>query len=274
MAQRTSSFSCASYHFSPMPTRRSPLADLTAVAQRLRQARHVAVLTGAGVSADSGVPTFRDAMTGLWATYRAEDLATPEAFARDPRFVWDWYRWRRTLIDRAHPNEGHRALADLERRVQTFVLVTQNVDGLHTLAGSRNVVELHGNIRRARCTACARTFDWAASDAMPVRCAACGSMARPDVVWFGEHLPADALDAAYHAARTCDLLFSVGTSNLVFPAASIPPLAATQGADVVIVNPDMAGQPVGATVTHLTGRSAEVLPELVREAWGDAGDEA
>lgn len=232
----------------------------------------MAVLTGAGISADSGVPTFRDAMTGLWATYRAEDLATPEAFARDPRFVWEWYRWRRNLVDRARPNDGHRAVSALERRVPDFVLVTQNVDGLHALAGSRNVVELHGNIRRARCTGCGRSFDWHPDAEIPVRCPACRSMARPDVVWFGEALPPAALDAAYQAARTCDLLFSIGTSNVVFPAASIPPLAAARGAHVVIVNPDMGGQPVGENVTPITGRAADVLPALLREAWGEDAD--
>ncbi|HEU4700598.1 MAG TPA: NAD-dependent deacylase [Gemmatimonadales bacterium] len=246
-----------------------------AAAAALREAAAVTVLTGAGVSAESGIPTFRDALTGLWAHYRPEELATPEAFARDPALVWGWYRMRRELVARAAPNAGHDALAELERRVPDFTLVTQNVDGLHRRAGSARVVELHGNILRARCShpGCAaagtpleRWDEPAAGDAPP-RCAACGAGLRPDVVWFGEALPADALAAAARATRRCDVFLSIGTSNVVEPAASLPWLAARGGATVLVVNPSAAGQQTGPRIHHLLGPAGRVLPALLRAAW-------
>ena len=248
---------------------------IDSAAHFLRDGRHVAVLTGAGISAESDIPTFREAQTGLWARYRVEDLATPEAFARDPALVWNWYRWRRRLVAAARSNAGHRALVDLERRVERVTVVTQNVDGLHQEAGSREVWELHGSLRRVICsrerTVVAEDADEAGEEdktvVEPPRCERCGAYLRPDVVWFGEMLPADALEAGFEAAAACDVLLSVGTSNLVYPAASIPWIAADRGIPVIVVNPDPTGQRTGANVHHLSGRAAAVLPALVREAF-------
>lgn len=228
-------------------------------------ARSIVVLTGAGISAESGIPTFRDAMTGLWARFRPEDLATPKAFQRDPRSVWSWYAARRAAAAAASPNAGHRALAELEiacaARAAGFILVTQNVDGLHHASGSRRVVELHGNLRRVKCFEHghpAATWD---PDAVPPLCAVCGSMLRPDVVWFGEMLPEGALDAAMRAAATCDVLLSVGTSGLVEPAASLPFAALEAGAVVIEVNADATPLTPLATFA-LRGPAGAILPRL------------
>jgi NAD-dependent deacetylase len=203
--------------------------------------QRLAVLTGAGISAESGVPTFRGE-GGLWREYRAEDLATPRAFRRDPGLVWEWYDWRRGLIAACQPNAAHRTLAVMEADVDDFVLVTQNVDGLHRLAGSRNVVELHGNIWRQRCTRGCRP-NWEDRrqplPEIPPRCPDCGALARPDVVWFGESLPAESLEAALAAARRCQWMLVIGTSAVVQPAASLPLLALQHGAYLVEINPQI-----------------------------------
>ena len=237
----------------------------------LRTARFVAVLTGAGVSAESGVPTFRDAQTGLWAQFDPLELATPAAFARNPRRVWDWYAMRRDMVGRVAPNPAHVALAVLERRVPEFLLVTQNVDGLHQRAGSLRVVELHGNITRVRCsregTPVAR-WDDRDPDAPP-RCASCGAFLRPDVVWFEEMLPADALRAAEDAANRCDVLLVVGTSAEVYPAAALPMLAQRRSALVVEVNTETTPLSVQADYA-LRGPAGVVLPALVAAVRGDA----
>jgi NAD-dependent deacetylase len=243
-------------------------ALLREAARALRGARHVVALTGAGASAESGIPTFRDALTGLWARYRAEELATPEAFARDPRLVWSWYRWRRELVERAEPNAAHRALARLARLVPELTLVTQNVDGLHQRAGSPRVLELHGNITRARCSREDTVVErWEEVVGGPPPCPRCGAPLRPDVVWFGEQLPAGALEEAVRAARDCDVFLSVGTSNLVEPAASLPWLAASAGAEVLVVNTTREGQRTGGRIRHITGRAGEVLPALLESAF-------
>lgn len=224
-------------------------------------------LTGSGISAESGVPTFRDAQAGLWSRYDPQGLATPGAFARDPELVWRWYAWRRALVGGARPNAGHRALADLERRVPAFSLVTQNVDGLHQEAGSANVVELHGNIRRSRCPVENVPVEPDGKDHLPPLCPNCASPLRPDVVWFGETLPVAELEAASEAARSCDVLLSVGTSGLVYPAASLPYEAQETGAIVVEVNPDPT--PLSASAAFaLRGSAGEVLPRLVGAAFG------
>jgi NAD-dependent deacetylase len=226
-------------------------------------AKRVAVLTGAGISAESGIPTFRDAMTGLWSQFRPEDLATPEAFAANPKMVWEWYAWRRELLAKVTPNAGHRALADLERRAPRFMLITQNVDGLHARAGSRNVIELHGNIMVDRCFAEGRVL--APADEIPgapPRCARCGAPVRPGVVWFGEALPPQALDDALAATRRCEVFLSIGTSNLVEPAASLPFAALDAGAAVIEVNPERTPLSARATIV-LAGAAGEVLPQLV-----------
>ena len=229
----------------------------------LSAAPRVAVLTGAGISAESGIPTFRDALTGLWAQFRPEDLATPEAFAANPKLVWEWYAWRRELVAKAAPNAGHAALAELERRSGHFALITQNVDGLHARAGSRNVIELHGNLMVDRCFAEGRVLGPADEiPGTPPRCARCGAPARPGVVWFGEMLPEQALEDAYAAARGCDVFLSVGTSTVVEPAASLPFAAVEAGASVIEVNPARTPLSAHATIV-LTGAAGEVLPRLV-----------
>lgn len=242
--------------------------DPAAVAA-LRGAQRVVVLTGAGISAESGIPTFRDALTGLWATYRAEDLATPEAFARQPGVVWDWYHSRRASIRRAEPNAGHRALVDLARRVSRCTLVTQNIDGLHQRAGSTDVIELHGNILRSRCSREGTVVDDPLPAGSPPPCPRCGAPLRPDVVWFGELLPLDALATAEAAAADCDVLLSVGTSNLVVPAATIPWIAAARGATVIVVNTTDEGQRRGPGIHCVLGPAGVVLPALVSAAWPD-----
>ncbi len=236
----------------------------------LRAAQKVAVLTGAGISAESGVPTFREAQTGLWAQYDPQELATPEAFRRNPRLVWEWYAWRRELVAQAQPNPGHLALAALEQLVPQLTLITQNVDGLHARAGSQRVIELHGNIMRTKCFADGRIHtSWPASEEIPPRCPDCGSYLRPDVVWFGENLPYDALGTAVNAARACDLFLSIGTSALVQPAASLPLEALQTGATLVEINPQTT--PISHYATYmLTGLAGEILPQLVNLVWSDS----
>ncbi|HXG33690.1 MAG TPA: NAD-dependent deacylase [Bryobacteraceae bacterium] len=228
----------------------------------LRDAASVVVLTGAGISAESGVPTFRGS-GGLWRNYRPEDLATPEAFARDPELVWQWYDWRRSLIVRAQPNPGHRALAELERRKREFLLVTQNVDGLHERAGSRRIVKLHGDIWMVRCTACgARQRDERVPlPELPPRCT-CGGLLRPDVVWFGEALPPGAWTEAETAARSAGVMLVVGTSAAVYPAAGLAPLAKAAGARLIEINVDETPLSRWADCL-LRGKAAELLPRLI-----------
>lgn len=223
------------------------------------------VLTGAGVSAESGVPTFRGP-GGLWRQYRPEDLATPEAFARDPRLVWEWYAWRREVIAPLRPNAAHRALASLEARTPEFLLATQNVDGLHTAAGSRRLVELHGTIWRLRCTACAHSGDdrRVPLPEVPPRCA-CGELLRPDVVWFGEALPEGPVTEAFEAARQAEAVLVVGTSSLVYPAAALPQVARAAGAFVIEVNPEPTPLTALADLS-LRGPAAAIVPAIVEGA--------
>ena len=207
----------------------------------LRNARKTLVLTGAGMSAESGVPTFRDAQNGLWAEYRPEELATPEAFMKHPQIVWDWYQQRRENISAIQPNAGHHALVDMEQNFEHLQIVTQNVDGLHQQAGSSEVIELHGNIMHSVCSETGKRIDREWIDSNPGHPPASPhhpqGLARPDVVWFGEQLPADAMDKARAAAMACDVCFSIGTSTLVQPAASLPFVALNAGAVVIEINP-------------------------------------
>jgi len=235
--------------------------------EAMRHAKRVAVLTGAGVSAESGVPTFRDAQTGFWADFKPEDLATPQAFRRNPKMVWEWYAYRRQMVANVSPNPGHHALVEVERRVPEFMLITQNVDGLHQRAGSKRVVEIHGNITRVKC------FDddgvvekWEEKGEVPPRCPRCGGMLRPDVVWFGEELPPGAFETSVQAAVECDVFLSIGTSSVVYPAAALPFEALKAGAMVVEINPDSTSLTARASYV-LRGASGEVLPALVRAAW-------
>lgn len=241
---------------------------IAALAAAIRAARCIAVLTGAGISAESGIPTFRDAQTGLWAQYSPEDLATPQAFRRNPRLVWEWYAWRRELVAQAAPNPGHLALATIEARAPQFTLITQNVDGLHQRAGSRSVIELHGNLTRVKCFREEVVVErWDQSDeAVPPRCPRCGGPLRPDVVWFGEMLPPDALRDAVGAAQQCDLFLSIGTSGLVEPAASLPRLALQSGAQVAVINLDVHTRATPPLFT-INARAGELLPRLVNAAW-------
>lgn len=234
--------------------------DPTLVAA-LRDARHVCVLTGAGVSAESGVPTFREAQQGLWAKYDPLQLATPEAFERDPELVWRWYRWRRELVSQAEPNDGHRALAKLQDLVPRLTLVTQNVDGLHQRAGSRDVIEFHGNIFSNRCFADNRLVECEDDAAVPT-CPACGAPARPGVVWFGETIPEAALNASFTAAADCDVFLSVGTSSLVYPAAGLGAIAQEAGAITIEVNPNPTEQSE-VFMAALRGNSGVILPKLL-----------
>lgn len=233
--------------------------------QTLKNAQHVVAMTGAGVSAESGVPTFRDAQTGLWAKYEPTELATPQAFERNPKLVWDWYVWRRKKVSEVKPNPGHHALVELERMATKFTLITQNVDGLHQQAGSAQIYELHGNIQRAKCYDKNHiAADWPDdSKQQPPVCEVCGSLMRPDVVWFNESLPQKTLQAASDAALTCDVFFSIGTSSVVHPAAALAFSAVQQGAVVVEINPNET--PLTSQVTYsLPGPSGEILPEIVK----------
>ncbi len=235
----------------------------------LRSVQRLAALTGAGASAESGLSTFRDVQTGLWSRYRPEDLATPQAFERDPELVWEFYAMRRLKSGQVRPNPGHLALAELERRVPGFTLVTQNVDGLHQRAGSENVIELHGNITRVRCSrGCGVFTEWDERAKGVPDCPRCGAKLRPDVVWFGEMLPPGALDAAIQAARLCQAFFSIGTSGLVQPAASLPFVAREHGAAIIEINAEQTPLSPAADFL-LLGRSGEILPALVRQAWGE-----
>lgn len=240
----------------------------------LRKAKSVAVLTGAGVSAESEVPTFRDAMTGLWASFSPEELATPQAFTRNPARVWDWYKLRREMCAKALPNPGHVALAELERCVEQFTLTTQNVDGLHQRAGSQQVLELHGSIARVKCADTGRILkgDTPACDTPPPLHPETGGMLRPDVVWFGEPLPADTLYESAQAAIECDVYFTIGTSALVYPAAGLPIEAARAGVPVVEINPEKTPFTEFAAFS-LRGKAGEVLPAIVDALTRLEGDE-
>ena len=231
----------------------------------LRQAGRVVFLTGSGVSAESGVPTFRDEMTGLWARYRPEDLATPEAFRRDPELVWNWYRERRRHVAAALPNPAHNALARLQDLLPGALLVTQNVDGLHQRAGSRDVVEFHGNLFRNRCRDCNHeTLHPDPELESPPACPRCGQRMGPGVIWFGEAIPADALQLAWRASAAADVFFSIGTAAQVFPAAQLVEVARWAGAVTVEVN--TAATPQSAAADYvLLGPAGTLLPRLVAQ---------
>jgi NAD-dependent deacetylase len=241
----------------------------------LRNATRVVILTGAGVSAESGIATFRDKQSGLWEKFDATELATPYAFERDPALVWGWYEWRRAAVFNAQPNPAHRAIATIADHVPQFTLITQNVDDLHERAGSRDVLHLHGELSRPYCENCRRPYAHptqipqlppAGARIDPPRCASCGAKIRPGVVWFGERLPDDAWDSARDAAKRCDLFLVCGTSSVVQPAASLTDIADDAGATTIQVNPNPTGAD-GSVTFSLRGPAGTVLPQLVADTW-------
>jgi NAD-dependent deacetylase len=237
------------------------LLNVEAARDSVRAAGSVAVLTGAGVSAESGIPTFRS-NGGFWLNQRVEDIATPEGFARNPKFVWEWYEERRRGIAAAKPNAGHFALAQLENAKRRFTLITQNVDDLHERAGSKNVIHLHGSIWAIRCTVCGmEKADHSKLDHLPPVCQ-CGGMQRPGVVWFGEMLPEGFIERATEAVLLADVLIVAGTSAQVYPAAGLIPLAIRQGNQVIEVNPDVTEFSEEATWS-LRGTAADILPQFL-----------
>lgn len=236
-------------------------SDLGLVKEKMVAAEAITVLTGAGISADSGVPTFRGA-DGLWKNFRAEELATPDAFERDPRLVWEWYNRRRELIATKQPNDAHNAIAELERRGADFWLMTQNVDGLHRDAGSRKLSEIHGNIWMVRCTGCGRVEE---NRAVPIQilpmCTVCHCLLRPHIVWFGESLSSDDLDHCSRALKHCDVLLVIGTSGVVYPAAGFASVAKEAGAFVAEINLEPTPQSALVDIS-LQGRAKDLVPLL------------
>lgn len=244
-------------------TQQSQTSFSTTFLDKLRSAESVAVFTGAGVSVESGVPTFRGD-DGIWKKFKPEDLANFDAFIRNPELVWEWYKQRKQIIATIQPNPGHCALAQLERYYKNFAVITQNIDNLHRRAGSTTVYELHGNIERNYCISCRKQFsneEILRGENAP-RCDRCGGLIRPDVVWFGELLPTDAWEEAEKAARRADVFFSIGTSGVVYPAASLPQIAKRAGAYLVEINPEPTPLTDFAD-EFLMGKSGEILPQLV-----------
>jgi NAD-dependent deacetylase len=247
------------------------------VIQRLKEAKHLVILTGAGISAESGIPTFRDALTGLWENYSAEKLASENGFHQDPKLVWGWYEWRRHKVLQAKPNAGHETIAKLATKLPKVTLITQNVDDLHERAGSQNVLHLHGSIHSARCIECGHPYkhsetseivNFPESRIEPPECEKCGEWVRPNVVWFGEQLPVDAWKQAETAAQECDLLLVVGTSGLVSPASELPFLAIGRGIPSIQINPTETQ--LDQTITfNLKGRAGLLLPILYEKTFGE-----
>jgi NAD-dependent deacetylase len=243
----------------------SSKSELRELVDALLRANRVAVLTGAGISAESGIPTFRGE-DGLWNKFRAEELATPEAFSHDPKLVWEWYDWRRGIIAQKKPNPGHKVLARWENALPAFSLITQNIDGLHQKSGSKNISELHGNIWKVRCTkegTVTENYDTPLKE-IPPRCSSCGALLRPHVVWFGESLSSSVLNAAFLISSSCNIMFVIGTSAVVQPAASLPLAAAEAGAKVVEINPDPTPLTSLADFSF-KGKAGKILPMIDRE---------
>lgn len=238
----------------------------------LRKARHIVVFTGAGVSAESGIPTFRDAQTGLWKQFDAARLASPQAYRTDKALVWGWYEWRRMKVLKAAPNLAHFAIVALAEHVEKLTVITQNVDDLHERAGNVGVIHLHGSLHKPRCFACARPYEFSAEipeepeagrRLEPPRCQHCDGRIRPGVVWFGERLPEAEWQRAEIAVHNCDVLITIGTSSLVWPAAEIPINAAKRGATVIQINPDETSLDKVAHY-NLRGKAGDIMPRLVK----------
>ncbi len=234
---------------------------MASLRQKISASKFVLVLSGAGISAESGIPTFRG-KEGLWKNHRAEDLASPAAFQRDPKLVWAWYRWRRALIASKKTNAAHEGLVRLEARMPRYQLITQNVDGFHGLAGSRKMIELHGNIWRMRCTSCGEKIENHDPDLPELpRCLKCEALLRPDIVWFGEGINANDLEQSIQSCRACDLMLVIGTSAVVQPAASFASIAKEAGAYLVEINPVPSLS--GLSDVTLVGKAAEIVPKIV-----------
>jgi len=231
------------------------------IKERLHNSNAITILTGSGISAESGVPTFRG-NNGLWKNFRPEELATNEAFKKDPQLVWEWYDSRRQVLSRLKPNPGHFAISEIEKRTKNFTLITQNVDGLHKLAGSKNIIELHGNIWRVRCLTCGRVAENRDAIIKILPFCKCGGLLRPDVVWFGEMLSDDNLTKAFAASDNCDIMFVIGTSAVVHPAASLALRAKDEGAFIVEINIENTPLSASADATIL-GKSGDILPQLL-----------
>ncbi len=246
----------------------------TEVVAHLRNASRLAVLTGAGVSAESGLPTFRQAQTGLWSRYEPTELATPEAFLRNPRLVWDWYAYRRQMVREARPNPAHYALVTLEQHTANFTLITQNIDGLHRRAGSQSILELHGNLEHIRRFESGDYVEtWDDDGQTPPRCPETGELLRPAVVWFGEELPQQELHMAYSAAEQAQVFLAIGTSAMVQPAASLPLVAKHAGAYVIEINPEETALSAIADC-WFRAKAGVALPTLVRQAFGETEEGA
>lgn len=232
--------------------------------QMIRNSGSIAVLTGAGISSDSGIPTFRGE-GGLWRNFSPQQLATPQAFQRDPKLVWEWYNWRREVISKAKPNAAHHTLRKMEETKDNFWIITQNIDGLHTKAGNKKVIEFHGNIWREKCSMCDfRRYNEVVYDPqdIPPRCPICGGFLRPDVVWFGEMVPQEVLEKAISIVELSDTFLIIGTSGVVYPAAYLAELAITRRKNTIEINREMT--PFSELVTvSILGRAAELLPKLV-----------
>ena len=231
------------------------------IKERLHKSNAVTILTGAGISAESGVPTFRG-KNGLWKNFRPDELATPEAFKKDPCLVWEWYDSRRQVLSRLKPNPGHFTIAEIEKRAKEFTLITQNVDGLHQLAGSKNIIELHGNIWRVRCLTCGKVNENRDAPIKILPFCECGGLLRPDVVWFGEMLSDNVMTKAFVASDNCGIMFVIGTSGTVHPAASLALRAKDEGAFVVEINIESTPLSASADAT-LFGKSGDILPQLL-----------
>jgi NAD-dependent deacetylase len=237
---------------------------ITEAKEIIEKASGINILTGAGISSESGVPTFRGE-EGLWRKFRSEDLATPQAFRRDPKLVWEWYDWRRQIIKEAKPNSGHYALVELENQKSNFTLITQNIDGLHQLAGNRHIVEMHGNLWQIRCTRCGvieQSHDVPLKE-MPPKCKNCGALGRPNVVWFGEIIPMSVIDKALIAIEKCQVMLIVGTSGVVEPASSMGLVAKQTGKTVIEVNLEPTPNSSLYDIT-IIGKSGEILPLLCK----------
>lgn len=243
--------------------------------ERLHQAQHVVVLTGAGVSAESGIPTFRDALTGLWGNFDAEQLACEEGFLADPALVWGWYEWRRSRVMNAQPNPAHTTIAKLADRIPKLTLITQNVNDLHERAGSCDVLHLHGSLQQPRCIKCGSPYQHLETESVgiesridPPTCTLCNGLVRPGVVWFGEHLPTEQWALSEQACQNCDLMMIVGTSGMVWPAAELPYMVERLGTPIVQVNPTITSFNELAKF-NLCGKAGEILPKLYTEAFSD-----